>query len=276
MAPPREDPICFCGSRHYVKQLVGRYDRVLGGDYPFKVVCCAECGLARTLPVPDDSQYEDGYSVTTEDGRFTGSDSDAWSENIADFIRASSGGRTLLDVGCHVGNLVAAARAREFQAEGVDIDPIATAEGRRLRRAVRTRRIEDVTSTYDIVVLNHVLEHVVNLRVFLRHIDRVLAPGGHAFVFVPTYLGLIPRLMGERWMLWVPHQHVWHFTPRTLARTVTAATSLRASQITTTGSLEPPSSGLKGQAKAVLTAFARFTQRGDQIEAIFDKPMARQ
>jgi SAM-dependent methyltransferase len=273
-APTGRAPICFCGSTAHNRVRSGSSDRLLLQSFPFEVVQCAECGLARTLPVPDAEQYVDGYALTTENGRFTGESEDAWSARILDDVEAHCAGRRLLDVGCHVGNLVAAARERGFDAEGIDLDPISTAEGRRLGRNVRAARIDDVNGSFDVVVMSHVLEHVDDLRGFLSGVGDVIAPGGHAYILVPHYRGLMPRLMGNRWIGWFPSQHVWHFTPETLVQVVEEASALRVARLATRGVIEPPSKGAKGQVKRLVTLSSKACGWGDEIEAFFVKPGA--
>ena len=177
----------------------------------------------------------------------------------------------LLDIGCHVGNLVAVATERGYDALGIDLDPVSTAEGRSIGRRMRTGGVEEVGETFDVVVMNALLEHIVDLRTFLFNVARVLAPGGYTFVHVPHYRGLMPRLMRTHWMGWFPSQHVWHFTPRTLSSVVQEASPLRLVRATTRGVIEPPSSGLKGRVKALVDRFSRAVGWGDQIEAIFRK-----
>src|SRR6185503_10544853 len=95
------------------------------------------CGLARTLPPPDTEQYRSGYAPNTRYGTFAGSLSDFWSPVVARYVRDNSTGMSFLDVGCGVGNLVVAASQLGFDAEGIDVDQVATEEARRNGRPVR-------------------------------------------------------------------------------------------------------------------------------------------
>jgi Methyltransferase domain len=271
--PPVElsGPACACGA--------DRYRRLLSlgassGTQPYVMARCESCGLVRTLPPPDPLQYESGYAYTTQDAHFTGELSDHWSDGIADQIRELSNGRSFLDVGCAAGNLVAAAAKRGFDAEGIDMDPIATEEGSRHGRALRAATIDQVDRSYDVVVANHVLEHIEDLRSFLSEVARVLEPGGRFFVFSPHYRGLIARLRRAGWMGWQPRQHFWHFTPDTLRATVERVGTLSVVQITTQGVIEPPVSGPKGAAVAVLGTASRGLRSGDQVEGVFERPAA--
>jgi SAM-dependent methyltransferase len=262
---------CVCGGTTYEIVLTGVSNRLGLDAHAFTVGRCVRCSLARTLDVPDPEQYHDGFALTTHDGAFSGSTSDAYSARLARYVADRTRGPRFLDVGCHAGALVAAARELGLDAEGIDLDPFAVAAGAELGRTLRTIGIEDVEGPYDAVVMSHVLEHVVDLSTFLTHAARLLSPRGRLFVFVPHYRGLLPRLMGDRWMGWFPSQHVWHFTPPTLSRTVAAVSPLHVVARTTTGVIEPPSPGAKGRAKAVLAAVSRLTHRGDQIEAILER-----
>jgi SAM-dependent methyltransferase len=262
---------CVCGEERHATVLSGRYQRLGVQDYAFTILKCRSCGLARTSPIPDPLQYDVGYALTTKEGQFVGSTEDEWSANVARDIARRAEGRRLIDIGCHVGNLVQAASEIGFDAYGVDLDPVATGAGRRLGRAVENRALAQVNDTFDVAVLVHVLEHVHELRQCLSHLERLLVPRGLAFIYVPNYRGLVARLMRENWMGWFPQQHVWHFTPATLVGTVERTGNLRVVDCATRGVIEPPSTGIKGAVKAAVSTLSRSVEWGDEIEAVFQK-----
>ena len=256
-------PRCVCGAT--------RYRKVLGIERSFSIAECTTCGLARTLPPPDPDQYGEGYGPTTSGGRFAGALSDEWSARVARHVRDHSSGGSLLDVGCGAGNLVVAAQELGFDAEGIDVDQVATVEARRQGRPVKTATLDQVDGLYDAVVVNHVLEHVEDLPGFLAGVARVLTPGGRFFVFSPNRNGLIARLRRDRWMGWVPREHVWHFTPETLASTVERSSALSVVACTSNGVIEGPASGMRGVAVAALTLISKSLRRGDQVEGVFER-----
>ena len=258
-------PACFCGGHTYHAVLSGGWQRGGHGVIPFTVAECRVCGLARTLPVPDASRYESAESCWNGASRRD----DSWSARIADDLARRAGGGRLLDVGCNTGNLVEACGRRGFDAEGIDLDPSAIIEGQRLGRRVSTRPIDELEGPYDVIVMNHVLEHVPELRSLFGRVDALLSDTGLLVIRVPYYKGLIPRLMRDRWFAWAPDEHIWHFTPATLRRVVGEASTLRPVEIFTKGVIEPPSSGAKGVAKIALARAATTVGRGDQIVAVF-------
>jgi SAM-dependent methyltransferase len=266
---PAAAPPCACGGNSYRSLLKTRARDEAREE--FSIVECESCGLARTLPIPDTEQYRSGYAPNTSDGEFTGELSDFWSPDVARYVRDHSTGKSLLDVGCGIGNLVVAAAAVGFEAEGIDVDPITTEEARRQGRRVRTGAISQLDSTYDAVVVNHVLEHISDLDGFLGELSRLLTPGGRLFVLAPNRNGLIAKLRRGRWMGWVPREHVWHFTPETLTATVQRLTSLSLVSCTSQTVIEGPVGGARGLAIAALTFLSRGVGRGDQLEGIYQK-----
>jgi hypothetical protein len=118
--------------------------------------------------------------------------------------------------------------------------------------------------------VNHVLEHVLDLRGALASIARVLAADGRCFVYVPNHRGLVARIMRENWSGWLPNEHVWHFTPATFRSTV-AASALEIRSLTTKGVIEPVQ-GNHGLAKRLVIGLSRAVSWGDQIEAVLARP----
>jgi SAM-dependent methyltransferase len=114
---------------------------------------------------------------------------DAYRKRILELV-ASAKPTSLLDLGCHDGEwterLVAASGGSVERAAGVEVveEP---------RRAAERRGIETVAAdlndklpfaeeSFDLVHANQVIEHVVDLDLFVAEIGRVLRPGGRAIV----------------------------------------------------------------------------------------------
>jgi SAM-dependent methyltransferase len=278
MAVTRIDdgPRCVCGATGYLRLLEGEFNRIGVTGYRFGVWRCRVCGLARTLPVPDEAMYDAGNPMSTGSEReFIGHSEDVWSDGITSFVRRFVPSGRFLDVGAHSGLLVAAAAKAGFEALGVDPDPTATEYARTHGRTVLTARLDEAgfeDGSFDAVVFAHTLEHIADLPGVLREARRILAPGGHLFVFVPHFRGLMPRLMRDHWMGWFATQHVWQFEPHTLTDVVRRYAALEPVWVKTEGVIEPPSTGVKGAVKAVVNRVSRLTKTGDQIEAVFKKP----
>ena len=98
-------------------------------------------------------------------------------------------GRRILDVGCGVGQYVR--RLRELPAEsyGIDIEAERVSEGAGLTPGLMLASAEALPfgdATFDVILLNEVIEHVGDERGTLREAARVLRPGGHCVIYAPN------------------------------------------------------------------------------------------
>jgi 2-polyprenyl-3-methyl-5-hydroxy-6-metoxy-1,4-benzoquinol methylase len=114
-----------------------------------------------------------------------------------------------------------AASAKGFTVKGVEVSQWASAYAREEKGldvvpgTLEEARFAD--ACFDVVVLNHVLEHVEAPKPLLAEIRRILKDDGLLAIGVPNAGSLMATLIGARWASWRPEQHLWHFTPDTLA-----------------------------------------------------------
>jgi SAM-dependent methyltransferase len=98
------------------------------------------------------------------------------------FVERVRPGERVLDVGCGVGALAAdLARLKDAPVTGVDLDPRAVGEARRVHRDPRLTFLEaDARSLpaggFDVVILSNVLEHLDDRVEFLREVVSRAAP----------------------------------------------------------------------------------------------------
>ena len=110
-------------------------------------------------------------------------------------------GRRVLDVGCGLGQYVR--RIRELPAEsyGIDIEPARVREGAAETPGLLLASAEALPfadGSFDVILLNEVLEHVGDERASLREAARVLPPGGHLVIYAPNR-GFPFETHGVRW-----------------------------------------------------------------------------
>jgi 2-polyprenyl-3-methyl-5-hydroxy-6-metoxy-1,4-benzoquinol methylase len=147
-------------------------------------------------------------------------------------------GRTgrLLDVGAGEGVLMNIAASRGWQVQGTEIASVMIDYVRKSYGfTIHEGMLEDIplpSSSFDAVVLNHVLEHVKNPRSTLEKIGGLLTPGGLIRIEVPNLAGLSSRaknlqshfkLKSNPWKHYATGHHFWFFTPATLQYTVLKA-----------------------------------------------------
>jgi SAM-dependent methyltransferase len=135
----------------------------------------------------------------------------------------------LLEVGCAGGYFLQAARARGWQAAGIEYSEEASHFAReRLGLDVRTGTLAEAAfadGSFDAVYMGDVLEHVTDPLATLAEVRRVLRPGGILALAGPITIHSLDRRL-LRWVfarlgwtrpLRLPPYHLLEFTPRTLA-----------------------------------------------------------
>ena len=197
---------------------------------------CADCGTVSATRYADPSEiYREGYLF----GEVEGFGIDVRDETFQRYLRRVAARRVamieratairqgrLLDVGSGTGEVLTAARDRGWHAQGVE--PEATSAG-----LARERGLDVVVSeleasglperSYDVVSAFHVLEHVPDSRAFLRTLARWARPGGFVAVEVPNWKGVLRRRLRGDWPMLRPLEHLVHFAPDTLQRTLRAS-----------------------------------------------------
>jgi len=126
----------------------------------------------------------------------------------------------LLDVGCGDGRFLAKMRDLGWEVTGVEPDGLAVEVAReRFGLDVHRGTLEDIRfpeRTFDVVTMNHVIEHVPDPVGTLEECLRVLKPGGRLVVTTPNVESLGHRLFGKRWFHLDPPRHLYLFSARSL------------------------------------------------------------
>lgn len=134
----------------------------------------------------------------------------------------------LLDVGCGGGALLARMRSRGWEVEGIDIDEAALGVARAAGVPVTSATLEELAEEnplrrFDVITLDHVLEHLHDPVASLREARRLLRPGGILWLATPNLAALGHRTFGRSWMPLDPPRHLVLFSPGALARALAAA-----------------------------------------------------
>jgi SAM-dependent methyltransferase len=216
-------------------------DRLFGvAPGTFMLFCCKSCGVIFQHPLPTYDAVAGFYPREYW-----------WSENaaqsggcarlfrklekayrefvVSDHVRFLAhcaqgnpgGDRLLLDIGCGNGTFLHAAQSRGFRPHGMDASARAV-EIAKAQYGIPVRQGEIGSSAwegsrFDFVTMFHVLEHLPDPRLALRHARELLQPGGTLIIQVPNIASPQARLFGRYWYgLDVP-RHVINFTPKALS-----------------------------------------------------------
>lgn len=120
-------------------------------------------------------------------------------------------GRTAVDVGCSTGFTAAALADAGATVIGLDIDvPGLQYASERFGGAIRFlcadgSRLPFPDRSVDVVVFNHIYEHVVDPDAVMSEIRRVLRPDGVAYLGLGNRLGVIEPHYRLPFLSWLPH-----------------------------------------------------------------------
>lgn len=188
-----------------------------------QVIRCAACGIAFTYPPPEAELYQDASYFTQQNEYFSERERfrDLFQSLLEHIERHRRPGR-MLDVGCGPGFLLALARERGWEVAGVELSAWASRYAHdKLGLPVICGSLATglfAPRSVDVVVMNHVLEHLPDPRAALALIRDLLKEDGLLVVGVPNFGSLAASIRRERWYSLLPDQHLWHFTPASLGR----------------------------------------------------------
>lgn len=226
MSRSRDCPLCQAGESTLI--LV---------DQGQPVVRCRRCGFLYCNPIPDPAELTEYYTRSYEDwdqweATFRHDRSVVFETGLQEIRRLQPQGR-LLDVGCSLGFFLEAAQRAGYEVTGVDVSRSAVGFARRrLGLDARTGTLEQArfpSAAFEVVTLWDVLEHLPDPRGSLREIHRVLRPGGLLVVRLPNAGFHLPKarlvlaLAPHSFIALDAHNHLNHYTPRTLTQALTAA-----------------------------------------------------
>lgn len=200
-------PLCQKGKlRLLVKPFRGRQI--------YKCHCCIN---AITIPAPSVSYVDDDFYTGTvvEWDRFA-----FYANQLLDFFKRKVKGKKLLEVGCSGGVFILKAIEAGFDAQGIEPSVKAVEfcrkQGLKVKKGLFWQSSYSPES-FEVIVVSHVLEHVVDPLRFLRIAWKLLRNNGFLVLAQTNYQGSIPKLLGKFWEGWVIDKHLWHFSSRGLA-----------------------------------------------------------
>lgn len=198
------------------------------------IVRCRECGFVYANPrlVKDDlwSRYNaewfwDEYlpSYGVHGGKFELRDFDIrYAAMIAMIAARTDHPGDLLEIAAGAGFFLKAAERAGWRVAGTELFKTAVDFARsRLGLEMTQEAAEQLSApdrSADVVAMFEVIEHLLDPRVVLRQVRRVLRPGGLLVMSTPNFNSLSRWALGPGWAVLAPGEHVYYFTRKSLRR----------------------------------------------------------
>ncbi|MCG8588538.1 MAG: class I SAM-dependent methyltransferase [Proteobacteria bacterium] len=198
----------LCGSRAFEPLYRKRDTRFETSDHAFQVGVCGRCGLGYLNPRPARQSMDAFYPTTFFSDRDSPKRRRRYEQELALLPPRVT---RLLDVGCANGDFAARVAARGIEVEGLEVAQSASnRHGLVIHGGWQT--VPD--ASFDCVTAWAVLEHLHDPMEVLRHVARVLRPGGCFVFLVPNFASPASREM----RLEDTPRHLYFYTPETSAR----------------------------------------------------------
>jgi len=217
----------------------------------YRLVKCANCGLACINPLPEAEEIKNSYDSDYYSFNELSSDvkdkASGWRlEARKIFIRYYFGGwgeiglwerlslfflksrfgplserigkkGKILDIGAGDGFFLEMVRGLGWEVAGVELESGAAVFASQRGLSVFGGELVEAKykdNSFDVVHLSHVLEHTTDPRATIREVQRILKPGGKIIIKVPNFLGLAYKIFPQA--LDIP-RHLFHFNKRNLS-----------------------------------------------------------
>ena len=209
----------------------------LGIKNELDILCCTGCGSIYTPYYPwySSAHYYADYFNSRNPVE------PAWVVKRLEEITATFSpyrqNNRLLDVGCGGGALLNAARTNGWNAQGVDVSESVAEHVRSLGFDVFKGELHEAgfsDGEFDVVTAAELVEHLFDPFSVLKEIQRILRPGGILWTTTPHWRGLSARLLGLKWRVVAPPEHLQLFSMNGL-RTLLANAGFGSVQLMTIG-----------------------------------------
>jgi 2-polyprenyl-3-methyl-5-hydroxy-6-metoxy-1,4-benzoquinol methylase len=175
-----------------------------------------------------------GYAEAEYDGGLYGDYVGAREMKLAHFrerlqvVRSHAPGGRLLDVGCACGYFLEVAANNGYDVWGLEFSRNAIAAAQpeirpRIIHASLDALGREHEGRYDIISAFDIIEHLEQPVEFLRQAKRLLRPGGSLVISTPDADHWLRPLMGARWPMLQPMQHLTIFSRQSLRAALDAA-----------------------------------------------------
>jgi 2-polyprenyl-3-methyl-5-hydroxy-6-metoxy-1,4-benzoquinol methylase len=120
----------------------------------------------------------------------------------------------LLDIGCGTGHFLAAAKAKGWKVDGVEINDGARKQAEAALEQDLYQQLTEIplTKRYQIISMWHVLEHVYDLGQTLTLLKDLLHKQGSLVIAVPNPECYDAQVYESAWAAWDVPRHLYHFS----------------------------------------------------------------
>lgn len=202
----------------------------------WEIYKCPDCGHGFVHPTPSLEDLARAYNTTES----TQSNSNAFAlldayvkdpatvrrhnarllKRITSLLPATTQNPAILEAGCSTGVLLKCLQDDGYKnISGIEINAAAAAAGTgKLGITIHNTPVERFNSDkkFDLIIAYAIIEHSIDPIATLRKFSQLLSSDGTIFFAVPNFNGALRRLLGDKWLWYLPPYHLHHFTPESM------------------------------------------------------------
>lgn len=191
----------------------------IGCKNSFDIARCNKCRTLFAVKIEDSSDYFD-YSTYYDEGNLTVPNfvNDSYRKTIGEF-ESHRGNNRFLDVGCGAGTLLKIANEMNWDTTGVEVSKPAAEHLKSLGLNIFEGTLEEAhfpDDHFDAITCTEVIEHVTDPKRLMKEIARILNPKGVLWMTTPHSNGLSGKLLGAKWSVVAPPEHLNLFSKNSL------------------------------------------------------------
>jgi SAM-dependent methyltransferase len=199
----------------------------------FRVIACNECKFGMVDPVPADEALSELYNSAEYFASHMQYDYDNISQEASNKLITQTGklhekylgkylkpNASILEIGTGGGFALRYFKNKGYRVKGIETSTSSVKFAKeKLGLDIEQLQFEQYESdaAYDIIMLNHVLEHFTNLNQVMKLLVSKLYKGGILYVRVPNHDSYDRRSFKEKWPAYLPF-HISYFSKKSLRK----------------------------------------------------------
>lgn len=194
----------------------------------YEIHNCGDCDIAFVWPIPENLEriYGENYFKNAGGEKEFGytdydNDKEPMREMFIKYLDKIGGltvGRKIFDIGAATGYFLDLAKEKGWQTSGIEISEFAAGEAAKRGHQVFCGNLSelDIEDKYDVITMWDVLEHFDSPKKYLLAVYNMLNPNGLLVINTIDKNSWWARIMGKRWHLIVPPEHLFYYSPKGL------------------------------------------------------------
>ena len=209
---------CLCQQKSLFKPVIVYPKNDILKDYRgITIGRCLNCGLLKTFPNKKFNPQITHLDYYEKNKKFFIKLFQPIVKKLLQFKKSG----LVLDVGCSSGIMLEILSQKNFDVYGIEINKTAYQIAakkfpKKIFHGYLVDFLKKTSQQFDVIIYNHVFEHIKNLNQEIKLIKKVLKTDGVLVVGVPNYRNFIFFLRQKFWESLQPNEHLWHFSDQYL------------------------------------------------------------